>query len=231
MGAAGRAALIEGWPVLVTTLVVALSFGIVSRQHGIDPIVASGMSFIVFAGASQFAMLELLSRNTSAPLIVLTVLLINLRHLLMAAALRPRVAGRSLLVRLGLAYVLTDEAFAFGIGWFRRGHSDVRYYVVFGVSLWLCWNVGTIAGAVAGAGISDPRRLGLDFAITATFVAIVVLGVRRRGDVAVALVAGAIAGVLRLAGAASFAVVLAGAIAPLVAFAGFHRSAEGSEEE
>jgi 4-azaleucine resistance transporter AzlC len=215
----GRAAILEGWPVFVTAVVVGITFGLTARQAGLGIVEASAMSVIVFAGAAQFVMVELFRNGTDAPLIVLTVLLLNARHLLMATALRQLVATASLPRRLGLAYILTDEAFALGIGWFRRGHRDLTYYSVFGTVLWCCWNAGTLLGATFGADLEDPRRFGIDFAITAVFVAIVVIGIRHRADAVVALVALLVAAALRLAGASAVAVVIAGALAPLVAFA------------
>ena len=106
-----------------------------------------------------------------------------------------------------------------GIGWFRRGHRDLSYYATFGIALWLCWNLSTLAGALFGAGIDRPERYGVDFAITACFVAIVALGARHRADVAVALTAAFVAAALRLAGASTTAVVIAGAVAPIVLLA------------
>ena len=214
-----RAAIVEGWPVFVTAIVVGIAFGLTARQAGLSVVETSATSVIVFAGAAQFVMVDLLRTGTPVPLIVLTVLLLNARHLLMAAAIRPFVRAASLPRRLGLAYVLTDEAFAMGIGWFRRGHRDLAYYVVFSTLLWCSWNTGTLLGAIFGAGVEDPQRFGIDFAITAVFVAIVAIGVRHRADVAVALAAALVAAALRLAGASAVAVVVAGALAPLVAFA------------
>ncbi|MDP9281079.1 MAG: AzlC family ABC transporter permease, partial [Chloroflexota bacterium] len=208
-----RAAIAEGWPVFVTAIVVGITFGLTARQSGLGVVEASAMSVIVFAGAAQFVMVDLLRTGTPVPLIVLTVLLLNARHLLMAAAIRPFVATVSLPRRLGLAYVLTDEAFAMGIGWFRRGHRDLAYYTVFSTVLWCFWNAGTLLGAVFGAGVEDPQRFGIDFAITAVFVAIVAIGVRHRADAAVALAAALVAAALRLAGASAVAVVVAGALA------------------
>jgi predicted branched-subunit amino acid permease len=150
---------------------------------------------------------------------VLTVLLLNARHFLMAAAIRPFVATASLGRRLGLAYLLTDETFSLAIGWFRRGHHDLTYYTVFGTMMWCSWNAGTLLGATFGAGSDDAQRYGIDFAITAVFVAIVAISVRHRGDVAVALAAALVAAMLRLLGASAVAVVIAGALAPLAAFA------------
>ncbi|HEY6203193.1 MAG TPA: AzlC family ABC transporter permease [Candidatus Limnocylindria bacterium] len=214
-----RAAIVEGWPIFVTAVVVGIAFGLTARQSGLSIVETSATSIIVFAGAAQFVMVDLLRTGTPVPLIVLTVLLLNARHLLMAAALRPFVQVASLPRRFGLGYVLTDEAFAMGIGWFRRGHRDLAYYAVFSTVLWCSWNVGTVLGAIFGAGIEDPQRFGIDFAITAVFVAIVAIGVRHRADVAVAVAAALVAAALRLAGASAVAVVVAGALAPLVAFA------------
>jgi 4-azaleucine resistance transporter AzlC len=214
-----RAALVEGWPLLLTSIVIGIPYGVIARQAGLSIAETSATSVIVFAGAAQFAMVDLLRSGADAPVIALTALLINLRHLLMAAALRPFMQPVSLPRRLGLAYLLTDEAFAMGIGWFRRGHRDLTYYTVFGALLWCCWNSGTLIGAIFGAGIQEPERFGVDFAITASFVAIVAIGVRHRSDAVVALAAAAVAGALRLAGASSVAIVAAGALAPLVAFA------------
>ena len=214
-----RAAIVEGWPIFVTAVVVGIAFGLTARQSGLSIVETSATSVIVFAGAAQFVMVDLLRTGTPVPLIVLTVLLLNARHLLMAAAIRPFVQVASPPRRFGLAYVLTDEAFAMGIGWFRRGHRDLAYYAVFSTLLWCSWNLGTLLGAVFGAGVDDPQRFGIDFAITAVFVAIVAIGVRHRADVAVALTAALVAAALRIAGASAVAVVVAGALAPLVAFA------------
>ena len=207
----------EGWPLLITPFLIGVPFGVLAREAGLDAVQAAAMSLLIFAGAAQFASLELF-RSGAAPLVIVAAaLLINLRHLLMAAALRPHFGERPLPQRMGLAYVLTDEAFAMGTSWYRRGGRGVAYYAAFGSALWLCWNAGTLIGAVGGAALPDPRTFGMDFAITAVFIAIVVLGTRDRRDVVIALAAAAIAGLLRGAGLGVVAVVTAGALAPLVA--------------
>jgi 4-azaleucine resistance transporter AzlC len=211
-----RSALAEGWPVLTTVLVVGIPFGIVARQSGLSPAEIMAMSVFVFAGASQFAMVQLFKDGVAWPVIVATVLLINLRHLLMAAALRPYFAQVSVGRRLAAAFVLTDEAFAMAIGWFRRGRTELTYYATFAVALYVLWNAATVIGMLLGPSIGEPRRFGVDFAITATFIAIVVLGVRRRSDAMVGLAAALIAAALAYLGASVVAVVTAGALAPLL---------------
>ncbi|HEV2250864.1 MAG TPA: AzlC family ABC transporter permease [Candidatus Limnocylindria bacterium] len=211
-----RAALVEGWPVLTSVVVVGIPFGIVARQSGLSPAEVMAMSLFVFAGASQLAMVQLFKDGVAWPLIVATVLLINLRHVLMAAALRPYVARVSVAKRLAAAYVLTDEAFAMAIGWFRRGRTEIAYYATFAVALYALWNTATVVGMLLGPSIGEPRRFGVDFAITATFIAIVVVGVRRRSDAIVALTAAVMASLLAYLGASVVAVVTAGAVAPLL---------------
>lgn len=194
-----------------------MPFGVLAREAGLDAVQTSVMSLVVLAGAAQFASIELFRSAAGPLLVVVTTLLINLRHLLMAASLRPYFADRPLPQRLGLAFVLTDEAFAMGAGWYRRGGRGVAYYAGFGITLWIGWTAGTVIGAVGGGGLPDPRSLGMDFAITALFMAIVVVGIKRPRDVVIALAAAVIAGLLRGAGLALVAVVIAGALAPLAA--------------
>ena len=214
-----RAALSDGWPIVLTSVVVGLAFGILARQSGLSPLEASSASLLVFAGAAQFAALDLLKNGAGPIAVAVTVALINARHLLMSASIRPLLAREPLWSRLLLAYVLTDESFAMGIARLRRGYRDVAYYATFAVALYIAWNVATLAGALFGGAVADPGRFGVDFAITACFAAIVAIGTRDRVDGAVALLAAALAVALRLAGAASIAVVVAGGLTPLVAVA------------
>lgn len=215
--AAAALAIREGWPVLITPFLVGVPFGILARESGLDAFQTSGMSVIMFAGASQFVALELFRSGAGPIVVIATTLLINLRHLLMAASLRPHFGERPLPTRLGLAYLLTDEAFAMATSWYRRGGRGLAYYFTFAAAMWILWNLGTIVGLLAGPAVPDPRVVGLDFAITATFIAIVVLSIRGRRDLVIALVAAAAAGVLRGFGLAVVAVVIAGAAAPLIA--------------
>jgi len=212
---ARRAALAEGWPVLISVFVVGVPFGIVARQAGLAPVEIIAMSLFVFAGASQFAMVQLFTDGGSVPLIIATVFLVNLRHALMSASVRPLLGKLTIPRRLGAGFFLTDEAFAMATGWTRRGRREVAYYLTFAVALYVLWNLATAIGLTLGPVITDPRRYGIDLAITATFLAIVVLGVRHRADLVVAVTAALVSAALALAGASVVAVVLAGLLAPL----------------
>jgi predicted branched-subunit amino acid permease len=175
--------------VLGTTIVVGTTFGVVAKQAGLEPIEIAAMSLLVFGGAAQFAMVQPFAQSAPVPV------------------------ARRLLA----AFFLTDKSFAMAIGHFRRGGRSLAYYVTIAVSLFVLWNLATYGGILLGGAIGDPRRLGVDFAITATFIGIVVLAIRRPVDVIIALVAALVAGGLGLAGASTVAVITAGAIAPLIA--------------
>jgi predicted branched-subunit amino acid permease len=175
------------------------------------------MSIFVFAGASQFAMVQLLSEKAPTAIVIASVLFINLRHLLMATSLRAQLHALPLAGRLVAAFFLTDESFAMATGHFRRGGRSLAYYFVFAISLYVLWNLATLAGIALGGAIGDPRRFGVDFAITATFIGIVVLAIRRPSDIVIAFAAALVAGALALAGASTIAVITAGALAPLIA--------------
>jgi 4-azaleucine resistance transporter AzlC len=207
----------EGWPVLGTTLLVGMTFGVVARQSGLQPLEIVAMSLLVFAGASQFAMVRLFSESAPTLIVIASVLFINLRHALMAASLRSELRELPPFGRLLAGFFLTDEAFAMATGHFRRGGRSLAYYFAFAISLYMLWNIATLAGVLLGDAIGDPRRYGIDFAITATFIGIVVLAIRHRSDIVIAVVAGLIAGGLALAGASTVAVITAGAVAPLIA--------------
>jgi 4-azaleucine resistance transporter AzlC len=202
-----------------TVLVVGTTFGVVARQSGLEPVQIAAMSLLVFAGASQFAMVQLFSDSAPAALVMASVLFINLRHLLMATSLRAEIRRLPVAGRLVAGFVLTDESFAMATGYFRRGGQSLAYYFTFAISLYVLWNLATLAGIAIGSGIGDPRRIGVDFAITATFTGIVVLAIRHRSDAVIAMVAALVAGGLALAGASTVAVITAGALAPLIAVA------------
>ena len=168
-------------------------------------------------GIGQFNLLDLRPWYWLILGILLVVLFINLRHLLMATSLSPQLRRLPLARRLFAAFFLTDESFAMATGHFRRGGRSLAYYFTFAIALFVLWNLATMIGIFVGGAIGDPRRFGVDFAITATFIGIVVLAIRHQEDILIAVVAALVAGALALAGASTIAVITAGAIAPLIA--------------
>jgi predicted branched-subunit amino acid permease len=139
---------------------------------------------------------ELLSTGVPGIVIVLTVGLVNLRHLLYAASLAPHVARLAPIWRAPLAYLLTDEAYAVGIRRFDQPDSSPSkhwFLLGSGLALWACWQVTTGVGVFVGAAV--PESWSLDFALPLTFIAIVVPSLTDRPALAAALAAGIVAAV------------------------------------
>lgn len=153
-------------------------FGIVAGISAVDAGLslgqAVGMSVIVFAGASQLAALELLNGNAPLAVVVLTAVVINLRLLMYSASIAPYFQPFSSRLKAGLAYVLTDQAYALAVSRYRTAEETDRvgYYLGAALTLWVVWQVTTAIGAVAQAGI--PEALALEFTVPLVFLALLV---------------------------------------------------------
>lgn len=183
-------------PMMIGTMPIGIIFGAlaVSSDRALTPAATMGMSLIVFAGSAQFIGLGLYSQGIGLPFIVFTTFIVNLRHALYAASLAPylRRLGQRWLALLG--FWLTDETYAVVI---RRYHLDGPYknshwyYLGSALPFYLNWQLCTLIGIVAGQQLGGAASWGLDFAMTVTFIGIVVPLVNSRPMLACAFTAGA----------------------------------------
>ncbi|WP_424016931.1 AzlC family ABC transporter permease [Halorientalis pallida] len=161
-------------PLLLGVAPFGLVAGIAAANAGLDLTQAVGMSVIVFAGASQLAALDLIGRDAPLSVIVLTAVVINLRMLMYSASIAPHFRTFAARVKAGLAYLLTDQAYALSIASYRAEESvdRVAYYLGVAVTLWVVWQVTTAAGVLLGTGVPD--AWGLEFAVPLVFLALLV---------------------------------------------------------
>ena len=192
----------EGFLALAPLWVAAAPFGALyamqARLAGLSLLETQAMSLFVFAGASQFTAVTLLLGGAGPWSIVLTTLIVNLRHALLAASIAPYLRRVSALGRAGLAFQLTDESYALSIRRFREGTGSVAYLLGSNLSMYVCWQASTFAGYKLGAALPDPARFGLDLVFPLTFLGLVVPMLRDRPAWAAAVSAA----VLALAGRA-----------------------------
>lgn len=177
-------------PVLLGVIPFGLVTGVAMAAGGIPPVEAIAMSFIVFAGASQLAATQLLGAAAPVAVVLLTAFFINLRFLMYSASMRAHLAGLPLRWRLGLGYMLSDNAYALCITRYTQHPEQAgKHWYCLGVALpiWLAWQVATILGVVAGAAV--PHAWQLEFAAPLAFVAMSVPLLRDRAMVAAALAA------------------------------------------
>jgi 4-azaleucine resistance transporter AzlC len=161
-------------PLAISVAAYGVVFGVLARQAGLSLGEATLMSSLVVAGASQFLALELWLSPLPIVAIVLTTLVVNLRHLLMGAALRPWFAQLPPLSAYGSLFFMGDESWALTMRELIDGRTDAAFLVGSGATLNTAWIGSTIAGHLLGALVGDPTQWGLDFAFTAVFLALLV---------------------------------------------------------
>ncbi|MDR3640003.1 MAG: AzlC family ABC transporter permease [Humidesulfovibrio sp.] len=174
-------------PVALGVAVYGVLYGLLARQKGLSLVEAQSMSLLVFAGASQLIALDLWSRDLPVVSLIATTFIVNLRHVLMGAALSPQLLRLSPGRAFGSLFFMTDESWALTLARYaddrRRGLvSDGAFLIGAGIAVYVFWNLSTALGHVLVRGLDDPARYGLDFAFTAVFTALLV-GLRpRRSD-------------------------------------------------
>lgn len=203
-------------------LVGVVPFGLVAGatpiEHDLGWGAAVGFSTIVFAGASQLAALDILGDGGSALIAALAAMTINLRMLLYSASLAPHLAQESLRTRLGVAYLLTDQAYAVSIQRWSLGDEPperrVPYYLGAGLTLWIVWQLSTIAGVLVGPVV--PESIPLGFAVPLVFLVLLIPALTTVPAVVAALAGGAAAVLAAEAGAGPSSIMI-GAVAGIAA--------------
>ena len=174
-----RVALLKGatdiLPLSLAVLPWGVLFGSLAIQRGFSWFEAQLFSAIIFGGAVQIVTVELMAENTPLLVVLFSAFVISSRHFLYGLALRERLSTHSAAWRVGLGFLLTDELFSLS-GTKKAYQTQFRLYCALGAggSFYIAWNVWTALGIFAGTWLPDLTQLGLDFAIAATFIALVV---------------------------------------------------------
>ncbi|MGK9065047.1 AzlC family ABC transporter permease [Stutzerimonas chloritidismutans] len=183
-------------PLIVGAVPFGIIFGTLAVGAGLSGWQAMGMSALVFAGSAQFIAVTLISGGVGAAVVLLTTFIVNLRHALYSASMQPFVRHLPSRWRVPLAFWLTDEAFAVIQHRYARDDSSPdKHWFFFGAALtmYLSWQLATLAGIAFGQAVPNVASWGLDFAMIATFIGIAVPMMRTRPQVVSALVAAAVA--------------------------------------
>ncbi|MCQ4314357.1 AzlC family ABC transporter permease [Pseudomonas stutzeri] len=163
-------------PISVFVIAFGAAFGLAATQAGLDDSLIVAMSTLMFAGASQFAALELWGPQVPFFTLVITVFAINARHLLMGATLYPWLRHLPPAKRYGVMIVASDANWAMSMQAFSRGEPGIGLLLGGGLALWSFWVFGTWLGIYFGGAIHDPKSLGMDMVMGCFLLAMVVGG-------------------------------------------------------
>lgn len=207
-------------PIALGYAPIAFSFGIAATHIGLSLAQTAGLSLIVYSGAAQFMALAIIAAGASLPVAVLTLVLINLRHLIYGPTLMRAARPKAPLKMAWLwSFSLTDEVFAAALAAFSRGgvRFSESYMLGLGIGAYSSWVGGTVLGGLAGAGALDDfpaLAAGLGFMLTALFLALL-LAILSPRQIPVIAVAGVVTVVLMLTATTAVGIVggmIAGAL-------------------
>ena len=165
--------LTQATPIILGYVPIGFAYGILAQKSGLSTVHTVGMSLIVYAGASQFIAAGLFAAGIPALSIVITTFVVNLRHMLMSAAMAPHLRTWTRPQLTAFAYELTDETFAVHAARFADHKPDRAETFWVNVLSQTAWVTGSYLGTVGGQFVPDPKPWGLDFALPALFGAII----------------------------------------------------------
>lgn len=176
-------------PLSVFVTAFGAAFGLAATQRGLEASSVVVMSTLVFAGAAQFAALELWGPEVPIVTLVVTVFAVNARHLLMGATLYPWLRRLSAAKCYGSMLVVSDANWALAMQAFHRRQPGMGVVLGGGLALWSFWVLGTWLGVYFGGVLHDPRLLGLDMVMGCFLLAMVVGGKKNPRVLAIWIVA------------------------------------------
>lgn len=214
-------------PVVVAYIPIGLLWGTLAAAKGISPLEAVMMSVIVFAGSAQFVAVDMWRDPVPALLLTFTALIVNIRHVLMSASLSRHIGAIPRAFHPLVAYFLVDESWALAERRAQQQPLTLAYYMGITLPLAATWWISTGAGAMLGRALGDPSALGLDFAFSAMFIAILMGFWKGPSTAGVLAASGAVAAATHLAFAGPWYIVAGGLAGALYAFVTW-RAEEGT---
>lgn len=188
-----RLGVIKTLPLILGLIPFGLAYGIVAVQAGFTVAETVLMSLVVFAGTAQFMAVVMVQAGAGIPLIVASTLLVNLRYLIMGLSVSQYLSASSARWRRLLASMMSDESYLTSVNHYREDAAtsgNPHFMLGSNGSLYVAWALFSLIGALAAHQIDDPLQWGLDFAMPATFLTMLIPQiVSRRVAIVVAVAA------------------------------------------
>lgn len=222
---------LAGLPICLGYVPLGLTLGVLGQKAGLSPVEMAVMSLFVFAGSSQFIAVAMIMEHASIPSITVTTFIINLRHLLMSSSLSIPVKGQHKTVLTFFAHTVTDESFVINMEKFNRGNWNIRQAMMVNYTAYASWIISSVAGTVTGRYIAE-KAFGMDYALTAMFICLLVMQLNSKRHVVIGLIAGLIAVVAAMYIPGNWYIIIGSITAATLslAFPGDPNQSKGSSE-
>ena len=186
--------MIDMLPLSLAVIPWGILFGSLAIQRGFSAWEAQAISALVFGGAVQIVAIELIANGTPLSAVLFSAFVISSRHFLYGLHLRDKMSAHSLRWRLGLGFLLTDELFAHS-GDRRAYKTKYRLWYALGAggSFYIAWNLWTAIGIIGGQSLPDLSELGVEFAIAAIFIALLVPNIKDEASLTAVIVSATVA--------------------------------------
>lgn len=185
--------MIQALPIVVGYIPLAFAYGVMAQDVGLTLLATLLMSALVYAGSSQYIAVGMFATSQPMFSIVLTTFIVNLRHLLLCTAIVNHFSKWSLFKRILFATQLTDEVFAVHTTWFSNHKANLKQNFATNIIAHSSWILGSYLGFVAGSALTDIKVYGLDYALSALFIALLIMQIKDRLMVLIALFSGSFA--------------------------------------
>jgi 4-azaleucine resistance transporter AzlC len=196
-------------PIVLGYIPIGFAYGVLAQQAGLSTANTLLMSLLVYAGSSQLIAVGLFSAAIPGWTIILTTFIVNLRHMLFSAALSPYLKDWKKVELALFAYELTDESFALHSAAFAEGAPVKAEAFAINMTAQVSWIAGSALGAFAGQLVSDVKPLALDYTLPAMFIALLVMQLKSKTEIVVAICTGVICVACILLGLNQWSVILA----------------------
>ncbi|BBI33971.1 AzlC family ABC transporter permease [Cohnella abietis] len=171
-------------PTLLGYLSIGFAAGVLEKTAGLSILEIILLSAILYAGSAQFIAAGMIAAGSAATPIMITIFFVNLRHILLSAALSPYFRHLTPFKNMLVGSLLTDETFGVAINKVaRRNQLNEKWMHGLNLTAYLNWIFANVAGAYFGQWISDPEKFGLDFALPAMFIGLLILAIVSRKKV------------------------------------------------
>ena len=183
--------IIDVLPLMIPVIPFGIIYGAIGIELGFSPILIYATSIIIFSGASQIVIIQLLSAGASSLVVITSSSVVSSRHLLYGAVVSQHLNHLSIYWKMGLSYLLTDQAFAVTNEYLKKNSdNEFKHYHLLGsgFTLWFIWQATTIIGIILGSIVPD--ELGLSFTIPLTFLALLVNYLRNFDHLIVIILSG-----------------------------------------